>query len=375
MTTIEKHNKHPKLKRPTVGCFHHAEWAIYGTTCGNIEQLWNAINNGINTNLKIAYIDADHSEGVKDTKLQIGKKTISQSTIREWNTYDDKLNTNHLDAVIVNGNHYQANQQIVVLDPKKKDSLYRRINQLDNIKVIIKTEDDIEIYDFLQDKIDNETLILSLTDTKGLIKYINSQLLNLRPKLKALILGGGKSQRMGKDKSQLIYNNNRPQQLYIADLCAELNIDTYISKQHDYPENKIDQYSVINDRLIAMGPFGAIVSAMMYDPDSAWLVIACDLPYIDKASINRLIKNRDASKYATATIGIGNPFPEPLISIYEPKIYSRFLQFMALGYSCPRKVLINSEVKTVEILDNKTITNVNTLDEDNQVRIENNKKA
>ena len=51
-----------------------------------------------------------------------------------------------------------------------------------------------------------------------------------------------------------------------------------------------------------------------------------------------------------------------MITIYEPKSYSILLQYLAQGYSCPRKMLINSDVEIVEVEDN-LIRNINTPEE------------
>jgi molybdopterin-guanine dinucleotide biosynthesis protein A len=72
-----------------------------------------------------------------------------------------------------------------------------------------------------------------------------------------------------------------------------------------------------------------------------------------------LLEKRNPSKVATAIKGKGNEFVEPLITIYEPKAYPILLQYLAQGYSCPRKMLINSDVEIVEI-DASFIRNVNT---------------
>lgn len=53
---------------------------------------------------------------------------------------------------------------------------------------------------------------------------------------------------------------------------------------------------------------------------------------------------------------------EPLITIYEPKAYPILMQYLAQGYSCPRKMLINSDVEIVEV-DNDFIRNINTPEE------------
>jgi molybdopterin-guanine dinucleotide biosynthesis protein A len=53
---------------------------------------------------------------------------------------------------------------------------------------------------------------------------------------------------------------------------------------------------------------------------------------------------------------------EPLITIYEPKAYPILLQYLAQGYSCPRKMLINNDVEIVEV-DDDLIQNINTPEE------------
>ena len=65
---------------------------------------------------------------------------------------------------------------------------------------------------------------------------------------------------------------------------------------------------------------------------------------------------------ATAIKGKTKQFVEPLITIYEPKAYPILLSYLAQGYSCPRKVLINSDVEIIEV-DDDFVRNVNTPDE------------
>ena len=92
------------------------------------------------------------------------------------------------------------------------------------------------------------------------------------------------------------------------------------------------------------------------------MVLATDLPFVDENLVKILLEKRNPAKVATAIKGKGKQFPEPLITIYEPKSYPALLQYLAQGYSCPRKMLINSEVEIVEVNDN-LIRNINTPEE------------
>jgi molybdopterin-guanine dinucleotide biosynthesis protein A len=98
-------------------------------------------------------------------------------------------------------------------------------------------------------------------------------------------------------------------------------------------------------------------------PNSAWLTVACDLPYLSQSSIEYLVSNRDRRKLATCFHNPATEFPEPLITIWEPRAYPVMLEFLSMGYSCPRKVLINSDIHQLELKDVREIKNVNTPEE------------
>jgi len=121
----------------------------------------------------------------------------------------------------------------------------------------------------------------------------------------------------------------------------------------------MEHFETIQDKFVNLGAFGAICSAFQHDPNKAWFVLATDLPFVDDNLIKLLLKYRNPQKMATAVKGRSKQFVEPLIAIYEPKAYPVLLSFLAQGYSCPRKVLINSDVEIIEVDDN-LIRNINT---------------
>ncbi|NJN80809.1 MAG: NTP transferase domain-containing protein, partial [Anaerolineales bacterium] len=127
----------------------------------------------------------------------------------------------------------------------------------------------------------------------------------------------------------------------------------------------IDNHTVIIDTFLELGPYGAILSAFREDPNAAWLVLACDLPLLDVETLQFLIENRNASLTATSFKSPESKegFPEPLIAIWEPRAYPTLLQFLAQGISCPRKVLINSEIELLIPPSEAALTNINTLAE------------
>ncbi len=181
--------------------------------------------------------------------------------------------------------------------------------------------------------------------------------------LNGLVLAGGKSTRMKKDKSLLKYHRTT-QIEYCYDLLKKFCDQVFISNRQEQSNlsahNPLPQ---INDTFLNVGPMGGILSAMRAHPQAAWLVLACDLPFVTDKTIEYLLHKRNPFKYATVYQSSYDEFPEPLCSIYESKMFSRLLKFFGEGYTCPRKVLINSDIKILQQLDRVSLDNVNHPEE------------
>jgi len=179
------------------------------------------------------------------------------------------------------------------------------------------------------------------------------------PKLNGLILAGGKSQRMGNPKDKINWHG-KEQRYFAADLLAPFCEEVFISCRQDQLENFDTDYKALTDTFLNMGPFGGILSALRSQRDKAWLVVACDLPLLDKKSLEFLIKNRNTEKVATTYESPFDGLPEPLITIWEPKSYPLLLNFLGSGNTCPRKVLINSDTLILKPGNPEALMNVNT---------------
>lgn len=179
-----------------------------------------------------------------------------------------------------------------------------------------------------------------------------------------LVLAGGKSQRMGKDKGSIEWFG-KPQRYFLVDLLANYCDEVYISCRPDQADDIKPHSQVIIDRGENMDSYGAIMSALIEYPDKAWLVVACDMPFIDSKSIENLIKNRDPKKMATAYFNPENGLPEPMLAVWEPKSFERLKELSKQGIYCPRKALIKSkeDVKLIKPLHERSIINVNTLED------------
>jgi molybdopterin-guanine dinucleotide biosynthesis protein A len=209
--------------------------------------------------------------------------------------------------------------------------------------------------------------VYRLEETEKIIAFFRNKLERAKPMLNGLVLAGGKSQRMGFDKGA-VNLFGKEQRFHIADMLKPVCNEVFISCREDQRSQIPGDYNVLTDTFIGLGPYGAILSAFRQQPDNAWLVIACDLPLLDEDTIQHLIRQRDLSKIATAFNSPYDGFPEPLITIWEPKSYPLLLAFLSQGYSCPRKVLINSDVKLLQAENPGALTNVNTPEELEKVK-------
>jgi len=182
---------------------------------------------------------------------------------------------------------------------------------------------------------------------------------NTIPSLNGLVLAGGKSRRMGTPKDLLNWHG-KEQRYFAADLLAPFCEEVFISCRQDQLEDFNPDYHALTDTFLNMGPFGGILSALRSQRDKAWLVVACDLPLLDKKSLEFLINSRDSTKAATTYESPFDGLPEPLITIWEPKSYPLLLNFLGIGNTCPRKVLINSDTLILKPQNPDALMNVNT---------------
>lgn len=375
------HKKHEDIPRPSLGQFARHEWAFLGAPCGTIKTLANQLIEALASRWKIAYVDADHQSADEAPGLaKAGQPPLSHGAAMD---YTDKISFqridladkpqgpfqfrplfNGMDAVLVNGNHFTAQKQVVIVDPKKEDSLRRKLDRLTDVVLVLLTDGVQGLPDFLQAHLaglNQQGLppVLPLADRHAIHAFFEKSLANALPPLQGLVLAGGKSRRMGTDKSVLAYHD-RPQRDVMLDLIAGFCQQTFLSCRPDQAGELVFSHDVLPDTFLGLGPMGAILSAFRQQPDSAWLVVACDLPLLDEAAIRHLVENRDPSAIATAYRSPVNEFPEPLVAIWEPKSYALLLQFLAQGFSCPRKALINSPVHLIDAPNPDALLNVNT---------------
>ncbi len=361
---MEKHQKHTKLALRENDNFAPNEIAILGTKCSNIVDFVQKMSKKLQKTAKIAYFDASHNDKIEplyfDSYTAHHSGHLSTDSVIELNEYNERIRLADYDLLFINGNHYKGAKQILILDNEKEASVLKRLEQLDRVQFVIKLNNDSKYFDFLVERYPaiKNLKCYHIDEVDAMASHINNLIQEKIAPVQGVVLAGGKSIRMGKDKSELHYHGKS--QLEHAVTVLENNLLlTFVSVATD---QIMENQRSIQDKFVGLGAFGAICSAFQQDPNKAWLVLATDLPFVTNDLVKLLIQKRNPTKMATAIKGKSKPFVEPLITIYEPKAYPVLLSYLAQGYSCPRKVLINSDVEIIEVDDN-LIRNVNTPEE------------
>ncbi|WBA40985.1 NTP transferase domain-containing protein [Hymenobacter canadensis] len=370
--------KHAHLTRPALGEFGRHELAILGAPCGRIKELVTRLLPLLTDTLRVAYVDADHAaaDAVRNgTAPETGMLAAGASAELTDNISFARLDVKrpldrfsqpelvqHQNLVLVNGNHFRAARQLVILDPAKP--VEKKLDRLTNVRALLLPEGVTEVPAYLQAHLAEANVpVLPLHDTAAIAQLIQEEWQAAAPPLRGLVLAGGRSQRMGQDKGKLAYHGQE-QRAYAAELLAPFCQDVHVSCRPDQiVELEYAGLRPLPDAFADLGPLSGILSALRLDPNAAWLVVACDLPFLSKTTLAHLVQHRQPARMATAFQSPENEWPEPLITIWEPASYPQLLRFLSLGYSCPRKTLINSDVAVLPAPAPQELRNVNTPEE------------
>ena len=184
------------------------------------------------------------------------------------------------------------------------------------------------------------------------------------PCLLGLVLAGGRSKRMQRDKAALQYRPGETQLDAAVRLLGSRVAQVFVSVRADQRDDETRAaYPHIVDRGDVEGPIAGISAALAAHPDAAWLVLACDLPFLDARTLDTLIAARDPHADATAFRSTHDGLPEPLCAIYEPRALAAITAHIAAGKNCPRKFLINGHAVLLTQPNPRALDNVNTVAE------------
>lgn len=181
--------------------------------------------------------------------------------------------------------------------------------------------------------------------------------------LYGLLLAGGRSKRMQRDKANLEYAG-QTQLTRAMELIGPFVARRFVSVRTEQLNDPArTAYERIADVLPDFGPLGGIHAALHRHPDAAWLVLAVDLPFLDAATLQQLIASRAPQRLATAFRSRFNGQPEPLCAIWEPQSVTAVDEWIAAGKNCPRVFMASSDVALLDLRNERALDNINTAEE------------
>lgn len=179
------------------------------------------------------------------------------------------------------------------------------------------------------------------------------------PNLSLLILAGGKSSRMKKDKSQLPWQDSTTLTHMLTNsyvypfkrtvisanrIIEPQELPDFIRKKTKQREHTTEyihlgdkrRLSVVSDLYTDCGPLGGMEAAMRLYPSDCWLILAVDLPFFDFSRVPALLA-ADASEY-DAVIPVVDGRENPLAALYKGRVYEKIRTALADGDYRVRKI-------------------------------------
>lgn len=144
-----------------------------------------------------------------------------------------------------------------------------------------------------------------------------------KDELTGIILAGGKSSRMGKDKG-LCKFNGRTLVSYAIETLKPLCGNLMISANHFPEKYKEFGIPVISDEIKNIGPMGGIHSCLKQSTTQHNLILSCDTPFVGTVLLKHLlgqVKNEQVVAPTHHTFLI-----EPLSSYYATNVLSEIEQ-------------------------------------------------
>ena len=134
----------------------------------------------------------------------------------------------------------------------------------------------------------------------------------------AIILAGGKSTRMKKDKGLVVFNGKMLVQHVIGSLNKITDKIIIITSNTDY---KQFGYPCIEDEMKEKGPLGGIYTGLFHSSAIKNLVVGCDMPFLSLNILNGLINNCPGTD---ALLAEHKGKVEPLCAIYDMNCIPHF---------------------------------------------------
>ena len=132
----------------------------------------------------------------------------------------------------------------------------------------------------------------------------------------ACVLIGGQSSRMGQPKHLITGKDGRTWLEATVDKLEEVAGQVVLSGMGDVPES-LSHLPRMVDLVDVKGPLTGILSAMRWNPHVSWLLVACDMPDIQRQGLKWLLSMRKPGVWGIVPRHQETGYSEPLLAHYD----------------------------------------------------------
>lgn len=180
------------------------------------------------------------------------------------------------------------------------------------------------------------------------------------PASSALILAGGRGQRMGGRDKGLIYWQGEPLIAHIHRVVRPLSDDLVISCNRNQ-----EAYRAYADQLVGdaeadfPGPLAGVIAGLRVARHQWVVLLACDAPRVDRELIEDLLRLAVASDSAVMVRQGG--YWQPMFSVLPRRLLPMLEQAWAAGERSLQKALLREAVQGLECADDdRRLSNFNS---------------
>lgn len=176
---------------------------------------------------------------------------------------------------------------------------------------------------------------------------------------------GGKNTRMNGKKKLFLTYDEMPFYAHIFQAFRILP-KTYLSVEAEEPYKEL-KIPMVQDIYPAIGPIGGIYSGLLRCPEDALFVTACDMPLIDRTAV-KLVCSYYRQHPGKVTVVKAGERIHPLFGIYPKTVLPLIERMIDEKNYKVMDLFTNTDVSVVELEQEKTVKNINTPWEYEQLR-------
>ena len=169
------------------------------------------------------------------------------------------------------------------------------------------------------------------------------------------VLCGGASRRMGVDKATVLVDGT-PMARRVADVLAAAGCSPVVAVGGDTSQLAVLGIEHVDDDFPGEGPLGGILTSLRRSAPA--VVVACDVPFVEPNTIERLIAALAGHHAAIAFSGRA----EPLCAVWSPTAESILRSRFSGGERAMHRAVDGLDVAWVSV-DVDELRNVNTTDD------------